>query len=103
MRRQDKAKNMERVNILFEQRMLEEGDEEKPMINEVIKFTKTAPNKYQVTINNIEFKVTPNNYSYYKQYDLTAKYPDGSYVDYSDEFMPNLKTVREFIKSIIQK
>ena len=101
MRREDKVKNMERVNIIFEQRMLKDGGSEKSMINEVIKFTKTAPDIYQVTINHIEFKVTRDNYSYYKQYDLTAKYPDGSYVDYSDEYMPNLKTIREFIKSII--
>jgi len=100
MRRHDKARHIEKVNELLEQRNLNDDNMEKRMVNEVIKLIKTAMYKYEVTINNIRFKIIRDNYSYYKQYDLVAMYPDGSYDDYSDEHMPNLKTVIEFIKTI---
>jgi hypothetical protein len=67
---------------------------------EIMKLTKKGCGKYEATVNDIVYKVTVDTYSYYKQYNLIAVTPDGSCTDYSYEFMPNLKTVREFIKSL---
>lgn len=65
-----------------------------------MKLTKTGIKKYETKVGDITYKITPNNYSYYLQYDLVAIDKESNYIDYSREFMPNLNTVREFIKKI---
>lgn len=70
-----------------------------------MKFVKISHKTYKVEYLGVHYDITPNNYSYYKDYDIAARFIDVDglpldSIDYHEKWIPNLKVAKSFIKDV---
>lgn len=66
----------------------------------ITKTGSTGDRKYEIEHNGLVFKVRQCMFSYYLNYTIFVVYENGNTKEWVDEYLPNLKSVKEFINKL---